>query len=181
MKEIWRDIKGYEGLYQVSSFGKVRSLNYRRSGLSHTITQHKRNKKRKSYLSVSLYKEGILKSYQVHILVARAFPENCGEWFDGCEVDHIDTDVHNNCVTNLKVCTRRENMNNKLTKEHSTNSSKNRSVLQYDVNMKLVGEYKSTREAERKTGVPHNHISYCCNGKYGYRASGGFIWKYVEG
>ena len=116
--EEWRDIRGYEGLYQVSNFGRVRSLN-RTVNCKNGRIKHLQGRPIQwrlcgQYDAVPLCG----KNHYVHVLVAKAFPETCGEWFEGCQVDHIDTDIHNNKATNLKVCTEVQNHNNPLTRKH---------------------------------------------------------------
>ena len=101
--EIWEDIEGYEGIYQVSSLGKVKSLNF-----NHTKKEKilKPFFNRDGYLSVNLYKEGKRKQYLVHRLVAKVFipnPEN------KLEVNHKDEDKTNNKVENLEWVTSKEN------------------------------------------------------------------------
>jgi hypothetical protein len=111
--EIWKDIKGYEGLYQVSNLGRVRS-NYRR------VVNHKSGSTRlcagklmvawdngNGYLTVSLSKSGKRKNHYVHRLVASAFIENRGT---GKYINHIDFNKYNNNATNLEWCTQRENV-----------------------------------------------------------------------
>ena len=100
MKEIWKDIKGYEGLYQVSNLGRVKRVTTGR------VLKQFPNKQ--GYLLVSLCKTGKQKSFAIHRLVAQAFilkPENKPE------VNHIDEDKTNNMVSNLEWCTRVENNN----------------------------------------------------------------------
>lgn len=96
--EIWKDIQGYDGLYQVSNIGRVKSLNYSRTGKEKILKPCKAN----GYLQVYLYKEGKSKMYKIHRLVAMAFipnPDNLP-----C-VNHIDEDKSNNCEDNLEWCT----------------------------------------------------------------------------
>lgn len=129
MEEVWRDVIRYEGLYQVSNLGRVKSLDkivfrYKfgsyllkgrilKQGVWHTAENpnYKLN-------IVALHKDGKSRTTKVHRMVARAFPEICGEWFEGCHVDHLDTNGLNNIATNLRVCTEKENHNNPLTKKH---------------------------------------------------------------
>lgn len=108
MNKIWRDVYGYEGLYQVSNYGEVKSL---RNG---KILKPSNNTF--GYLSLNLWKNGEHTSVRVHRLVARAFPEICGDWFEGCEVGHRDCVRTNNNANNLYICTHKENCNNELTK-----------------------------------------------------------------
>lgn len=123
--EIFRTIKNYEGLYEVSNLGNVKSVERNYEGgfgaICHTggkLLKLNLNKKRQNRVQVVLSKEGKAKTHFVSILVAQAFPEICGEWFEGCEVDHIDTNVTNNVATNLRCVTKSENMRNPLTRKH---------------------------------------------------------------
>ena len=118
MSEEWRDIKGYEGLYQVSNLGRVKSLRY----------NHSENKKilkgflsKKGYHRVSFYKDGVRKDYSVHRLVAEAFIPNIDN--KPC-IDHIDTNKLNNKVDNLRWCTNKENNWNELTRNKRSGTMK---------------------------------------------------------
>lgn len=110
--EAWKDIHGYEGLYQVSDLGNVRSL-------EREVCQGKYGKKRSAgghlmtptdnghgYLVVSLRKQNRRKNHYVHRLVAEHFIENSGLKY----VNHKDYDTRNNCVDNLEWCTQKENL-----------------------------------------------------------------------
>ena len=101
MQEIWKDIKGYEGKYQVSNSGNVRATNYNNTKKVKILKQYIRNK----YLSVRLCKNGKGKHLKVNRLVAESFikkPE--------LEVNHIDGNKYNNKVENLEWCTKKENI-----------------------------------------------------------------------
>lgn len=108
MEEIWKDIQGYEGLYQVSNLGRVKSLarlDTRGQRVSEKIL--KLGKHRAGYFRVNLYKNGKMKQYLVHRLVALAFipnPENKEQ------VNHIDGNKQNNVIENLEWCTHSENI-----------------------------------------------------------------------
>lgn len=107
MEEIWKEIEGYEGLYQVSNLGRVKRDDYIKPLLDGSG----------KYYQVSLWKNGKEKKALIHRLVAKAFlpnPEN-----KPC-VDHIDTITTNNNVSNLRWCTHKENMNNPLTRLHNS-------------------------------------------------------------
>ena len=124
MDEIWKDINGYEGLYQVSNKGRVKSLD--RYATNHSkkqfrperiLKQNIQQAGRSKRCMVVLSKEGKLRPVRVHRLVAEAFipnPEN--KPF----IDHIDTDSTNNKVENLRWVTAKENSNNPLSKKHSS-------------------------------------------------------------
>ena len=104
-KRIWKDIPGYEGLYQVSNTGKVRSLNYRGTGQTKILKQ---NITRYGYKTLALCKNGKDKRYFVHRLVAEAFIPNPNNL---PYVNHKDEDKTNNAVWNLEWCTHEYNMN----------------------------------------------------------------------
>ena len=113
-REIWKPVVDYEGLYEVSSVGRVRSLNYNKTGQVKILKAHN---DKDGYLRIELHKHGIAKSYYVHRLVAQAFipnPEN-----KPC-VDHINTMKSDNFYKNLRWVTHKENNNNELTRQHLT-------------------------------------------------------------
>ena len=112
-KEIWKDVPGFEGMYQVSDLGNVKSLKFGKERLLKQATDST------GYLNVSLYKEGKRKGFKAHVLVAMAFLNHvpCGHRL---VVDHIDNDKMNNSLDNLQVITNREN----LSKDKKGGSSK---------------------------------------------------------
>ena len=167
--EIWRNVYGYE--YMVSNYGRIYSLH--RHKLLSLITNHK------GYKQIQLHKDGKRKMIEVHRIVAKAFPEICGEWFSGCEVDHIDTDRSNNNATNLRVCTRKDNMNNPLTIVHSV-AARNKKVYQYDIDMNLINEYDSITIAADTLGISASGICNSCRMKYKTPIYKGFIWSYQK-
>lgn len=94
--EVWKDIDGYEGLYQVSNTGKVRSLRYRNRDEVRELFLKPHNQ---GYLQVELHKNGKRKMFTVHRLVAMAFVDG---YEVGKEVNHIDENKQNNVSTNLE-------------------------------------------------------------------------------
>lgn len=112
-KEIWRAIKGYEGLYEVSNFGRVRSLDryvtHNKGGL-----RCMKGKVFKPHIDTNYYFACLTKidhsksNKHYHLLVAQAFPEICGEWFDGAVVHHKDLNQYNNRADNLQVLSEQE-------------------------------------------------------------------------
>lgn len=133
MEEIWKPIKGYEGLYEVSNLGRIKSLNYNKTGKERILKLGKGN----GYLKVTLYKKGIFKQHYVAILVGLAFVDG---WFEGAEIDHIDTNRENNIWTNLRWVTHEENMKNPLTVKHLEDSREDRVYLVSEETKKKISE-----------------------------------------
>lgn len=105
MEEIWKDIHGYEGKYQVSNMGKVKNTKTNRILKPFKLS---------GYDAVGLWVNNERQFKLVHRLVGMAFLN----WYEGCEFDHISTDKNDNTVFNLKVCTHRENCNNPITRKN---------------------------------------------------------------
>ena len=123
------------------------------------------------------------KQFRVARLVAQTFPEICGQWFEGCEVDHISTVRTDDRAENLRVCTHISNMNNPITIENFRKAKNGRQVAMYDGSRNLIGRFPSSREAERQTGICNSAISKCCNGtrkKAGKRGGKKFYFKWIE-
>lgn len=171
-QEIWKDIAGYEGKYQVSSFGRVKSLNYRRTGREQILETHKNTY---GYLMVSLWKNGKCKQSLVHRLVASAFipnPDNLPE------INHKDENKENNRVDNLEWVLHKDNTrygtrNERITK-NMTGPKKSKPVLCVETGK----NYSSSMEAERKTGVNYRRIIDCCHGKQ--KTTKGYHWRYTD-
>ena len=102
-EEKWRDIKEYEGLYQISNYGNVKSLSYRRMGICKELAKIKNSN---GYISASLFKKGKGKQYRIHRLVAIAFIDNS---INKPQVNHKDGNKQNNSVNNLEWATKSEN------------------------------------------------------------------------
>lgn len=178
LKEIWRDITGYDGIYQVSNLGNVRSIEHidcrKRNRIAGRVL--KPGKKQNGYLQVVLKDEtGKSKNYYVHRLVMKAFVGECPAEY---EVNHIDENKSNNTLENLEYVTHRCNINHGTGKFRSA-AKKGKPVEQYSTDDEWLAEYASTSEAERITGVWHNNISKACKRKV--KTAGGYIWKYKEG
>ena len=116
--EIWKDIEGYEGLYQVSNKGRIKSLNYRRTGKERVLSSSPTSS---GYLVVCLYKNKKPKPFLIHRLVAEAFIPNSDNL---PEVNHKDENKLNNRVENLEWCDREYNINYGNRNEKASESMK---------------------------------------------------------
>ena len=110
--ENWKDIEGYEGLYQVSNIGRVKRLVGFKCNVERFLTGQK---DKDGYILLCLSKDGSIKRYRVHRLVAEAFVPNPD---NKPEIDHINTDRSDNRAENLRWATRKENTNNPITRKH---------------------------------------------------------------
>ena len=170
MKEIWKDIKGYEGLYQVSNLGRVKSLAktviYCNGKVYHYAeTIMKLQEHRRGYLKVGLKKDGLFRNVFVHRLVANAFIPNSNNL---SQVNHIDENPKNNRVDNLEWCDCQYNVDYSLSKP----------VCQYDMQGNLLAVWKSMIEVDRVLGIPDTNIGKCCKGIY--KQAGGYVWRYCD-
>lgn len=172
MAEIWKDIEGFEGTYEVSSLGNIRRT-YKNGNVKilHPITL------KKGYTSVRLSKCGVSKNYAIHRLVANAFipnPDNLP-----C-VNHIDECTHNNVVDNLEWCTYKYNNDYGSRKEKAAmariNGKCSKRVYQYDLEDNYITDFPSLAEAKRTLGYDAGHISDCCLGKR--KTAYGYKWSY---
>lgn len=111
LNEIWKSVKGYEGLYEISNYGRVKSLNYRRWGIPQILKLHARQR---NYVKVGLFKDGKRKYYRVHRLVAIAFLPQPQE--GQTQVEHLNCDTRDNRVQNLRWSSPKGNMANELTR-----------------------------------------------------------------
>lgn len=171
--EIWKDIEGYEGLYQVSNEGNVRSLNYRNTGVVKNLTPKNHNR---GYLHVVLTKDKSNKSFLMHRLVASAFIPRSDK---DMTINHIDENRLNNEVENLEWCSLKDNI-----QEFVNNHPKGRGrkevktpVSQYSSNGLLIKIWSSISEIKNTLGFSYWSIKECCTGNrhsaYGYK------WQYV--
>lgn len=181
MKEIWQDIPGYEGIYQASTFGRIKSLNRYRKGKrgSQTFVKGRimrMTKSKSGYQQVGLSKNLEYKYYFVHRLVAITFIDNPTN--AKC-VDHINGKRDDNRLENLRWCTIKENLNYPLARKNIAKANRNSTKCAKHIRnlheaMKKpivivypsgkVKEYQSAIEAE-KDGFYHPLIAACCKGK----------------
>ena len=175
MVEIWKPIAGYEGFYEVSNLGRVKSM-----GMAYTMNGAIINKPSKilsacddgkGYLRLHLKKNKVSKNHRVHRLVAEAFVDNPLKL---PKVNHKDGNKKNNHADNLEWCTQAENVAHAY-----ANGMSKRCVPVPVVAIDEKGNeyyFKSQCEAARKTGIPQQNISSCCNGKL--ESAGGYKWQF---
>lgn len=180
----WKEIIGYEGYYEVSDTGLVRSLDrciIDSSGKTRILTginmkqSSNTNKHRNTdrYLVVNLHKNGISTIVQVHRLVAEAFIPNPNSY---PTVNHIDGNKHNNNVKNLEWASYTRNNTHAL--ETKLRRPRGTHIRQIDSCGNTVCEYVSVCEASRQTGIGRSMISHCINGRE--KLAGGFYWERIE-
>lgn len=186
MEEIWKDIKGYEGIYMISNLGRIMSLerrirygnNYR--NVKRKIMNPRRKGKDNPYLTIILYKDKNSKTYHVHRIVALHFVSG---YFEGADVNHKDGNKSNNISTNLEWCTRSENI------LHSRRILKNVfgfqkgnpgpgkvKVVQLTTEGQFIKEWGSIIEAANAVGVKESNIRQCMYDKRHWRRSKGYKW-----
>lgn len=174
-KELWKSIVGYEGLYEVSNLGRVMSLNYNGTGRTQVM---KPSNDKDGYLQVKLCKDGKIKRFFVHRLVAMAFIPNPNNL---PQVNHINEMKDDNRVENLEWCDSKYNTNYgtaiKRRAEKQTNGKKSKPVMQYTLDGEFIREWPSVMECQRN-GFCLSSVSACCRGIN--KQHKGYIWRYKE-
>lgn len=178
MKEIWKDVVGYVGLYQVSNLGRVKSCSHLvkcKNGYRIQPCKHLKNCFDNHYYHVTLFLNGKRKIYLVHRLVAQAFipnPKNLPQ------VNHKDGNKTNNNAKNLEWVTCSENIKHafRVGLNHAHDGGTSKPILAYDTNGIFVKEYKSTNEAARVLKVSTGNIWSVLSGKR--KQIKGFVFKY---
>lgn len=195
-EERWKGIDGFEGKYEISTNGRVRSIErMAKSKWGTPMPVHSRflmqSFNSNGYKRVYLFDGSIRECKMVHILVAKAFILNIEN--KPC-VDHINGDRSDNRVENLRWCTHKENCNFALAKENKSKALRgekapwygkfgahhvtSKAVSQYTADGSYVRTYGSIREASRETGIKPKNINRVCLGQR--KTTGGYIWKYAD-
>lgn len=167
MKEIWKDIIGYEGLYQVSNLGNVRKI--KKNGIikSKNVYLHKTN-----YVVSTFCKNGFQKTFRVHRLVAQAFIPNPN---NKPYVNHKDGNKQNNCVSNLEWVTHIENMEHSKTLHIKDNRKKKCCKM---INGKIIKIYDSITDAAIDNNANKLCIHLCLHKKH--KKCCGFEWSFIN-
>ena len=183
MKEIWKDIKGYENLYQVSNLGNVRSLiTYKYSKKERMCIKVCRERilkpgiDKNNYKCVVLTKDKNRKTYKVHKLVAKCFVKNIE---NKPFVNHIDGNKLNNNANNLEWTTNSENIKHAYDNNLIDIRKKQKKVNQYDLKGNFIKQWNSMKEAGETLNICRQNISQCCR-KVRNKANG-YIWRYANG
>ena len=176
MQEIWKDIRGYEGLYQVSNMGRVKSLRNNKGEKRELIK--KLHDTKNGYLDICLHKDAFRKIFLVHRLVISTFKpiDNMNK----LQVNHINENKTDNRLENLEWCTAKYNTNF---------GSRNERVAQLisipiaQINIitnKIIKVWKNACDAEKVCGFCASDITACCKGKPRYKSHKGFKWMYLS-
>lgn len=165
MQEIWKDINGFVGKYQISNLGNVKNVKTGR------ILKSLKGE----YLKVVLSKNNIKTTKYIHRLVAETF---INQNYDNLVVNHKDENKHNNCVNNLEFITFKENMNYGSKQDNESKIKTKYNVYQYDLEGNLIKKWFNLREIIQNTNYKKSNIQYCCLGKY--KSAYGYQWKYVD-
>ena len=189
MEEIWKDIEGYEGIYQVSNLGRVRSLDRIVPALCHktgTIVDYHRKGRiirqrpissGSGYLVITIHdNEQKAHTQLVHRLVARAFVPGYRE---GLDVNHKDEDKTNNRADNLEWCDRQYNINYGTGKWRREKYNA-RPVEQLTTDGKVIARYDNASQAARALGCDPTTINAVCRGKPHCNTAKGYRWRYAE-
>ena len=180
MKEIWKDVKGYDGKYQVSNLGHVRSMSFAHTRQAKVLKATPTNC---GYVKVELYANGKGKVKYVHRLVAQAFIPNPD---NKPQVNHIDGNKDNNVASNLEWCSPGENQTHAIAhglREPSPMTGRkgklcptSKPILQYDLEGNFIKRWDSIADANRSFGKGHSNISLCLTGRH--KTAYGFKWEY---
>lgn len=183
MQENWRDIPGYEGLYQISIDGEVRCRRFYMNGKIKELSNKPNTDNR---INWGLCKNGKQKTLQAAVWVAMTYPELIeNSYFEGACIDHKDTNTLNSHPSNLHWVSQKENCNNPLTRKHMSETKlgvkrpdKYKAIIQYTLDGEYVNDYPSTQEAVRQNpGFNRTCISAVLSGRR--KAHKGYKWKYL--
>lgn len=181
MNEIWKNIDGYEGLYQVSNLGRIKSIPHVISSRGSFVSKEKicsLSKDRYGYVMKYLSKNGKKKYHSVHRLVAMAFLPNPGKL---PFINHKNEVKSDNRVENLEWCNAKYNVNYgtciKRRAKKQMNNHGAKPIVQMDLDLNEIRKFPSISEVRRVLGLNIRNVCNCCKGRqntaYGYK------WRYL--
>ena len=176
MIEIWKPIKGYEGLYEISNYGNVKVLYFKNNLTNQKIYKPRLKKVRKDkygYLVVTLHKNQKSKTYKIHRLVAEAFIKNPK---NKPQINHKDGNKQNNYINNLEWCNNRENI--KHAYKIGLQKPSYKKIFQFDLNNNFIKEWEYMKLASEQLKINYGDIVQCCKGRR--KTAGGYKWRYVN-
>lgn len=158
--EIWEDIKGYEGLYQASNLGRIKS----KKKILKPI--------KGEYYKVGLSKNGVLKTFYIHRIIAQTFIDNKNNL---THVNHIDENKYNNNVNNLEWCTNKYNINYGNAQKKKAKSQLKYNIIQKDNNGNIIKIWESASQVAKCLNLNKGTIRKSCQkGLKNY----GYFWEY---
>lgn len=186
--ERWKDIIGYEGLYQISDWGRIKSL-YRKVDKTHVYNTRilKPCKDKDGYLFVYLCKNGKQKYIRIHQLVGKYFVPNPDNKPIFDHIKPVTKEYCNNHYTNLQPITYSDNikraydLGRKVVKNNpkrGTDNPRAKRIIQFDLNMNKIKEWDYIGQITKHLGYLHGNIIACCKGRY--KQAYGYIWRYYE-
>lgn len=185
--EIWRDIPGYEGYYQASTLGNIRSVSrtvkstsrnsntYIKKLESVILSQATNDKVNYKQKIVILSIEGKHRTCVVARLIAATFIPNPNNL---PQINHKDEDPTNNKVSNLEWCDSNYNNNYGLRSLRESNTKTKYRINQYDKSGEFIKTWRNSKDIQRELGINHSSVLQCCRGER--KQAGGFIWKFDE-
>ena len=173
--EIWKDILGYEGIYQVSNLGNVRCLVFRNNRYCiNKIFNKKLAHDKKGYVRTTLTNNGVTKYFLVHRLVAQAFLDNPNNL---PLVNHKDENPTNNNVNNLEWCTAKYNFEYSNVAKRLAKYKKKK-INQYDLSGNFIKQWECMQDIQRYLNISKQCILYACKNKT--KNTKGYIWRYAN-
>lgn len=187
--EIWKDIEGYNGKYQVSNLGNIRSFSRWAKGriLKGGVCGTKGKSGPYRYVILVKSSRADAKNVYIHRLVALHFVDNPNGYN---EINHKDGNTLNNCADNLEWCTHFHNMHHAIDNglidishdfERGARHPKAKSVIQKTKDGKFVKEWESVNQVQRETKYLASCIFNCCNHKHNAKTAYGYLWEYKDG
>ena len=171
--EVWKDVKGYEGLYQVSNLGNIKSLERYTSTGNYVEERMLKQRIHSGYYRVNLSRDGTQRTISIHRIVALAFISNPNNYN---VINHKDENKENNSIDNLEWCTNLYNLTYGTAIERRVKEKK-KEIAQLDMLGNLLRYWHGAIDVQNELGYNQGNIIKCAKGKIKY--SNGYKWKYA--